>query len=252
MISVVCVFNDESILNNVLLKSLKKQTAEFELITLDNRNNRFQSAAEALNYGGSKATGDYIMFIHQDMWLFSETCLDEIEKDLKSLSDVGIAGVAGVKDSTSRHINNLKWAFEDFGVLQRLGGHRSKKIEEVLTLDECVLIVPKPLFKKLKFDEKTFDGWDCYGTDYCLSVRQLGYKSYVLPAYSSHCCLRASYKRWEFKGLLKYQSRIYSKHKHNYQSIASWMSTISQKQLIWNHGVSILGPFYSKMFWHIY
>ena len=58
MISIVCVYNNERTLKNVLLKSLENQTVEFELITLDNRDNRFKSAAEALNDGGAKAKGD--------------------------------------------------------------------------------------------------------------------------------------------------------------------------------------------------
>ncbi len=68
MITIVCVYNNEKMLHDVLLKSLKHQTTQFELITLDNRNHRFKSAAEALNYGGSKAAGEYIMYAHQDMW----------------------------------------------------------------------------------------------------------------------------------------------------------------------------------------
>ncbi|MBT9147284.1 MAG: hypothetical protein DDT32_01038 [Syntrophomonadaceae bacterium] len=45
MISVVCVYNNEDILNDWLLKSLKHQTVEFELITIDNTRNTFKSAA---------------------------------------------------------------------------------------------------------------------------------------------------------------------------------------------------------------
>ena len=80
MISIVCVYNNQDILNNWLLKSLKHQTVEFELITLDNTRNTFKSAAEALNYGGKKAKGKYIMFVHQDVDLSSDTWLEDVEK----------------------------------------------------------------------------------------------------------------------------------------------------------------------------
>ena len=88
MISVVCVYNNNTTLRSTLLKSLAKQTAEFELITLDNTANRFKSAAEALNYGGSKAKGAYIMFVHQDMWLISITWLEEVETQLRAIPDL--------------------------------------------------------------------------------------------------------------------------------------------------------------------
>jgi len=69
MISVVCVYNNERTFKNVLLKSLENQTVGFELIALDNRGGRYRSAAEALNYGGEQAKGDYIMFVHRDVSL---------------------------------------------------------------------------------------------------------------------------------------------------------------------------------------
>ena len=225
MISVVCVYNNERTLRNVLLKSLRGQTVEYELITLDNRDGRFKSAAEALNYGGAKAKGDYIMFVHQDMWLGSDSWLEEAEKTLESLPDLGVAGVAGMKDSTNVN-ERRRWSIEDFGELWR-GSPPLQEPEEVQTLDECLLIVPRQVFSKLKFDQKTFDGWDCYGADYCLSVRQLGVKAYVIPGYCSHCCLRAHYNPWEWKGLLKSQKRLYLKHRKDHKHIYAWLGDIS-------------------------
>ena len=67
MIPAVCVSSNEQSSDNVLVKSLENQTVGFELIALDNREGRYRSAAEALNYGGEQAKGDYIMFVHQDM-----------------------------------------------------------------------------------------------------------------------------------------------------------------------------------------
>lgn len=46
MISVVCVYNNQSIFTDGLLKSLQKQTAADELIALDNLSGRFRSAAK--------------------------------------------------------------------------------------------------------------------------------------------------------------------------------------------------------------
>ncbi len=65
--SIVCVYNNVEILNQYLLESLKSQTILYELILLDNSCNKYKSAAEALNYGGERAKGRYIMFVHQDI-----------------------------------------------------------------------------------------------------------------------------------------------------------------------------------------
>jgi SAM-dependent methyltransferase len=69
--------------------------------------------------------------------------------------------------------------------------------------------VPKNVFAKLQFDEKTFDGWHCYGADYSLAVRQIGLKAYVIPAFVYHRTLGLNRK-----GLLKYQKRLLEKYKY--------------------------------------
>ena len=94
MLSIVVVYNDERVLNRILLESLKNQTAEFEFIPVDNTRQRFQSAAQALNFGGKQANGRYIMFAHQDVDLSSNSWLEEVEKALDGISGLGIAGVA--------------------------------------------------------------------------------------------------------------------------------------------------------------
>ena len=172
MISVVCVYNDERVLGDVLLKSLRAQSVHFELIALDNTEGRFKSAAEALNHGGARASGDYIMFVHQDVWLASDSWLQDTERLLRSLPDLGVAGVAGVDGRGRTWRERFKWSFETFDAepaWSEVGG--VERPEEVQTLDECVLVVPPPVFEKHHFDEEVFDGWDSYGADYCLCLR---------------------------------------------------------------------------------
>ncbi len=70
----------------------------YELIALDNSDRLFRSASIALNYGGSKAKGRYLLFAHQDIVLSDERFLEKAERLLDSLPEVGIAGVAGVNE----------------------------------------------------------------------------------------------------------------------------------------------------------
>ena len=233
MISVVCVYNKEGIFTNVLLKSLRKQSAEYELIALDNTGGRFRSAAEAYNFGGARAKGDYIMFAHQDMWLVTRTWLEDAERLLGNLPSLGVAGVGGLVSISERSRTSL-WAkascyFLDETTVVELQAIQAP--EEVQTLDECLLLVPRPVFDRLKFDETAFDGWDCYAADYCLCAENLGLKAYVIPAPCSHCCARSTLRPWEFKGLLKYQKRLYAKHRHNYETICTWMGDINRRSL---------------------
>ncbi len=242
MISVVCIYNKEETLRNVLLKSLENQTAKSELITLDNRDNRYRSAAEALNYGGEKAKGQYIMFVHQDMWLGSKSWLEDAERVLASIPDLGIAGVAGMSDKGKNDNERRRWTIEDYG---EFCGKRNPVLEpeEVQTLDECLLLVPRSVFRTMRFDEDTFDGWHCYGADYCLRVRQLGLKAYIIPAFSSHSCLQRN-----MEDLVKYQQRLYAKHKTRYRHIYTDMGEISWLHLKLSLLRQFVRPFYFKLF----
>ena len=242
MISIIVVYNNTQILNEVLLKSLKNQTIKFEFIALDNTKGYFKSAAEALNYGGGKATGKYIMFAHQDVELDSNLWLENIEKLLDNIPDLGIAGVAGMSEKGKTNKEKGRGYISDCGEIWQWS-NTVQKPEEVQTLDECLLIVPKTVFEKYKFDEKTFDGWHCYGVDYCLSVKQMGLKAYVIPAFIYHRFLRLN-----SKGLLEYQKRLYKKHQKNYRNIYTTSGEISMIKSIVRTMQTFLRPLYRKFF----
>ena len=244
MISVVCVYNNNTTLRSTLLKSLAKQTATYELITLDNTGNRFKSAAEALNHGGTQATCDYIMFVHQDMWLSSITWLEEVEAQLRAIPDLGVAGVAGMSERGKNNEERRRWTIDVFDEVYWEGGDNLvRKPEPVQTLDECLLIVPRSVFARLKFDEQVFDGWHLYGADYCLSVAQMALKAYVL---SAPCCHSTS--RVNMRDLLKYQQRLYAKHRKNFKHIYTWMGELSWLKLKLRLLYEYLGPLYLRIF----
>ena len=240
MISVVVVYNNERILNEILSKSLKNQTAKFELITLDNTRGQFKSAAEALNYGGNKAKGKYIMFVHQDVELDSDSWLENVEKLLDDIHDLGIAGVAGMSEKGRNFTERRRGYISDCG---EIWGEPLEKAEVVQTLDECLLVVPKSVFEKIQFDEKTFDNWHCYGVDYCLVIKQMELKTYVIPAFVYHRSLRSN-----IKGLATYQKRLYNKHRENYRRIYTTSGEIYWLRLEYVECIRFFRPFYKKFF----
>lgn len=187
MFSIVVVFNNRQKLEDVLLASLKKQSIKYELVLVDNTGGKFSSAAQALNYGGNQAGSKYIMFVHQDIELCSPTWLGDAEKMLDGISDLGIAGVAGISAQEGtlkergrnviRHTSELTvWDL----------ANPIDKPEVIQTLDCCLLIIPRIAFDQLKFDEVTCNHWHLYGEDYCLSCTKLGLKAYVIPLPVNH------------------------------------------------------------------
>jgi len=233
--SVVCVYNNEKSFNNYLLKSLKEQSAKFELIKIDNRPGLFKSASKALNYGGEKAKGRYILFAHQDVVFYSKFWLEDAEKMLENISSLGIAGCSGKMDNGKRR-----------GFMKdrcQLWGEPFSKPEEVQTLDEGVLIIPKVVFDRLKFDEK-LEGWHAYGVDYCLMVKKKGLKAYAIPAFIYHYSPSRNYG-----GLLQAHKKVWIKHRENFPSIFTTCGKLHWVGLmIPSFMKDILRPFYRKIF----
>jgi len=203
MISVVCVYNNQEGLKQHLLRSLANQTAKFELIRVDNTGGQFKSACKGLNYGASKAKGKYLMFVHHDVVLYSRFWLEEVEKILDGVPFLGVAGCSGVSQD-----GKMLGLIKDRGCLW---GRPVTEPEEVQSLDESLLIIPRPIFDRFKFDE-TLPGWHAYGVDYSLTVREHGLKAYVIPAFIHHKSPNVL-PALDPGGLLKAHRKVWIKHR---------------------------------------
>ena len=212
MITIICVYNNRKILENVLLKSLNIQTEEYELVLIDNSGGTFESAAKALNYGARKATKNYLMFVHQDVDLLYENCLSDIENILGSLDNFGVVGVAGYSKTNRKPVmvSNILDGYppEDVGV-------KIDQPVDVQTVDECLFIVSSSIFKELQFDEETCPDWHLYGVDYCLSAKNLGRSVYVIPIKIYHASRTESFSG-EYYTTLR---NVIMKHGHEYKTI---------------------------------
>lgn len=219
MISIICVYNNKEILNDFLLKSLKNQSVEYELILMDNSTGKFKSAAAALNEGGNKVKGKYIMFVHQDIDLKSNKWLEDTEKTLDSLENMGITGVAGRIKYKPGIVTNIADGIPP----KIISKDKLKSPIEVQTLDECLFIIPHEVFEVLKFDEKTVYDWHLYAADYALSVKKLGLKTYVIPLFVYHRSSGFSYSEMYDKTLKKLL-RKHMDEKAIYTTIEDWVT----------------------------
>lgn len=212
MITVICVHNNQKILEDKLLNSLKKQNTRYELILVDNTTGKYKSAAEALNYGARKATNDFLMFVHQDVDLSYPNCLKDIEGMVEDLDDLGVAGVAGYCETDGKPVmySNIKDGYPPKDV-----GLNLDHPIEVQTVDECLFIVARSLFKELEFDETTCPDWHLYGADYCLDTKKLGKIVYVLPLKIYHASRTESFSKTYYTTL----KNIVKKHGSEYKTI---------------------------------
>lgn len=177
MFSIICVYNNPDMLEGCLQKSLNGQDAQYELISIDNTQGRFTSAAEALNCGADKAKGEYLMFVHQDV-SFSTNWLSDVLDQISRVGEIskqwGVLGLMGVR---------VKGGF--LGHIIDLHGHlyNPPLPGEVASLDEVCLIIRKD--SGLRFDE-SLGGFHLYGADLCLQAAVKGLSSYAINACVQH------------------------------------------------------------------
>jgi len=204
MFSLICVYNNRKILENCLLKSLEEQKADYNLILIDNRENKFNSAAKALNFAAKKASSEYLVFVHQDIRLSKGNWFESTAEIINQIENLGVAGVAGKSQEKKVIIGNVKE-----GVPPRPAGINIQKPTEVQTIDECLFIIPRKVFDKYQFDEELCDGWHLYGVDYCLTALENGLKVYVIPNEIYHRSTGFSFSNDYFTTL----KRLFKKHK---------------------------------------
>lgn len=232
MISIICCSNNLTTYEEMLLKSLETQKAEYEIILIDNTKGEFHSAASALNYGVQKSKGDYLAFMHQDIYFSDSNFLNNVIGYINQLN--AIVGVAGILDSQGV-ITNLRQGND-----KKYGGEVQLEIPlKVQTLDEVMIACHRSIIQKVKFDEKTCNDWHLYGVDFCLTAKEKGIDSYVIPDEIFH---KSSGKI--SLGYALTLRKVLIKHRKSFQKIYTTCAISSTKKfrstqyivgLIWDH-----------------
>jgi len=210
MITVVSVYNNQKILEECLLKGLSSQNQDYQLVLIDNSQKEFKSASAALNYAVDQVQGEYIVFAHQDVYLKSDRFLQNLVKIMDSLEKVGVAGIAG-KSITERDIISNS---TEGNPPRKIGRPFSTPLP-VQTVDECLFVIPQSRFQLNNFDEEVCDGWHLYAVDYCLSIANYGFGTYLIPLEVHHQSRGQSFTR-EYYTILR---RLIQKHGRDHPRI---------------------------------
>lgn len=145
MISVICVWNNETQYQRLLIDSLQKQNCDYEMISIDNRNQSFSSCAAALNWGAAHSQGDVLVFVHQDIAFETPSSLKNFGFFIANHPDM-IIGAYGAKKKGNSY--EAPYACE--------------------TVDECCFGMTRECFNRLRFNEEICDGWHLYAVEMCL------------------------------------------------------------------------------------
>lgn len=219
MISVICCYSDRKKLEQMLIKSLENQQIAFEPIYIDNSQGRFPSAASALNHGFDQSTGEYVVFVHQDIIFEDGHFLEKIISQIDDLGGKAIVGPAGIKEKNGVYSNITH------GSQRKLvGKYRLGRPVKVQTLDEVLLAMKREVFDRFRFDEVTCDNWHLYGVDLCLTAERNGVESYTIPLafhHQSQGSVDANY--------MKTLGKVVAKHKDYYDSFITTITPVKTK-----------------------
>lgn len=155
---------------------------EHELVVIDNSHNRY-SIFQAYNEGVSRAKGDILCFMHDDI-LYRSTCWGNIVQEVFHDSSIGVIGFAGAHFLSS---SPWYWSYSPFISEHNLCNDHGKVLEffkddyydenglaDLVVVDGFCFFVRSSLFDKIRFDEDTYTGFHAYDMDLCMQVLGLG------------------------------------------------------------------------------
>ena len=127
MLSIIICSREKKIKHELAENIDKTIGTEYELIIVDNSLNSY-SIFEAYNYGISQSNGNYLCFIHDDIFFHTQNWGNVIENIFESDSKIGLVGVAGAKIKTK--MPSAWWDCNDENLQINIIQHFSDKKEE--------------------------------------------------------------------------------------------------------------------------
>lgn len=218
-ISIICCYNSEEKLK-YLTDSLAYQDISYEPVLVDNSQNRFSCAAEALNYGAAAAQGDLLFFVHQDIRFKTKDSLRSLAEKSSVLKIHDIVGCAGavLENGRKKTITNMTYSPAE----KHYPGTFGEELLEAESLDECLFIMKKETWEQHPFDEKVCDHWHFYAVEQCLYNRLKGGRVYVLDSEINHLSETGTLDRTYFRALVRLLRHYRGKYPYIVATTGYW------------------------------
>jgi hypothetical protein len=161
---------------------LKTVGAPCEYLKIDNRGSP-EGICAAYNRGVTAARGDLLVFVHDDAFFLQQGWGTVLGGKFEADRTVGMVGVAGTQ-FLSR--DRMSWTaagrpFMKGRVVHDIASSgeffmsafsTEPRDDEVVAVDGLFFAVRGDLFRRIRFDEETFDGFHFYDLDICMQVRR--------------------------------------------------------------------------------
>ena len=192
-----------------------------EYLRIDNRG-KTTGICSAYNIGVAKARGEIAVFVHEDVFFMERGWGQVLERKFAADSSIGLIGVAGTQYLCK---DKMSWAHAGRPFIRGRVVHEldngakfmltvfswDKSDAEVVAVDGLFFAVRRELFDRLRFDEKTFDGFHFYDLDISMQVRRTHRLIVTWDILLKHCSGGTSDDRWRENGrrfLEKYKGEL--------------------------------------------
>ena len=200
-ISIICVFNDPQVRSECLDASVARLGTSVQYVPVDNVDHQFASAGAALNHGASMATGEVLVFVHQDVYLHAMGPLLAQARRLGP-GGWGMIGAAGI---TSGGV--LVGSMRDRMVLTGVDADEPVEVDSV---DEVLFMVRRDLVAEQPLVEVPALAWHGYAVEYGLRLRALGLRTGAANCAVTHNSLTINLDRLDVAHL--HLAEVYPTH----------------------------------------
>jgi len=171
------------------------------------------SLCEGYNRGLAKARGKVCIFSHDDIEILTDDVGETLYRQLQTADVIGVAG--------TNRLHGMGWANSGinfaYGAVAAgvpgdyevtLFGAEAELQTGMMALDGVFIATRRELATAVGFDERTFDGWHGYDTDFTLRSYLAGYRIAVsLEIVLTHASSANVDRAW-----LRYDQRFRQKH----------------------------------------
>lgn len=185
MISIIICSRTSNVAKELLFNIKSTIGFNYELIIVDNSENRY-SISEAYNIGIRKSKGDFLCFLHDDIYIHTKGWGRIVSEIFTENDSIGLLGVAGSKYKTKMPSGwwNCQNNYKDINILQHLNGKTEKwyygfentNLSTVIAIDGVFMILRKE--NELFFNEQ-IKGYHNYDLNISLENFIKGYKTVV-------------------------------------------------------------------------
>jgi GT2 family glycosyltransferase len=138
---------------------------------------------EAYNRGAQQASGDVLIFCHDDIDIPHADFGERVLNHLTTHDVVGVAGASKLVDGDWGHAGLphvhgqvVHRPAGQEGYLYFCAGLQARVIENIHALDGVFIAMKRSVWEQVRFDDATFDGFHLYDIDFCYRAHSAGFK----------------------------------------------------------------------------